>query len=104
MEKGTDHTEGINVMSDLIERQAAIDVALNFFVEYLSGAFHEDSQEELIGIFQRMPSAQPKSIQCKDCKYHRYDNNKIPYCINIDYGYGWKDDDFCSRAERREDG
>lgn len=39
-------------------------------------------------------------IRCKYCKYHHYDNG-IPYCSNIDYGYGWKDEDFCSKAERR---
>jgi len=41
-------------------------------------------------------------IRCKDCKHHRYDGN-IPYCANIDYGYGWEDNDFCSHAERREE-
>ena len=39
-------------------------------------------------------------IRCKDCKHHCY-VNKIPYCNLIDYGYGWKDNDFCSRAERK---
>ena len=39
-------------------------------------------------------------VRCKYCKHHRYDRD-IPYCDRIDYGYGWKDDDFCSRAERR---
>ena len=42
-------------------------------------------------------------IRCKDCKHHHYDNKDIPYCDRIDYGYGWKDDDFCSLAERREE-
>ena len=42
-------------------------------------------------------------IRCKDCKYHRYEG-PIPCCTKIDYGYGWTDDDFCSYAERREDG
>ena len=45
---------------------------------------------------------QPEIIHCRDCKWHRFDKDNIPYCYNIDYGYGWKDDDFCSRAERRE--
>ena len=39
--------------------------------------------------------------ECKDCKYHHYERN-IPYCANIDYGYGWKDSDFCSKAERKD--
>ena len=43
-------------------------------------------------------------IRCKDCIHHHYENGKIPYCDNIDYGYGWEDDDYCSQAERRTDG
>ena len=45
---------------------------------------------------------QPEIIRCRECKWHRFDKDNIPYCYNIDYGYGWKDDDFCSRAERRD--
>lgn len=41
-------------------------------------------------------------IRCRDCKNHHYDNDGIPYCSAIDYGYGWEDDDYCSQAERRE--
>lgn len=43
-------------------------------------------------------------IRCKDCVHHHYEKSGIPYCDRIDYGYGWKDDDFCSHAERREEG
>ena len=50
-----------------------------------------------------LPSAQPEIIHCRDCKHHHYESKGIPYCDRIDYGYGWKDDDFCSRAERRTD-
>lgn len=42
-------------------------------------------------------------IRCKDCIHHHYEKGEIPYCDRIDYGYGWKDDDFCSYAERRAD-
>ena len=51
----------------------------------------------------RLLIPQPEIIRCKDCKHHHYDSKDIPYCDRIDYGYGWKDDDFCSRAERRTD-
>ena len=58
---------------------------------------------ELIDCYEpKMPSKQPEIIHCRDCKWHRFDKDNIPYCYNIDYGYGWKDDDFCSRAERRD--
>ena len=49
---------------------------------------------------------QPEITYCRDCKYHRYEHDKtgdIPYCSNADYGYGWKDNDFCSKGERRTD-
>jgi hypothetical protein len=42
-------------------------------------------------------------VRCKYCKHHHYDNSVIPYCDRIDYGYGWEDDDFCSRADMRTD-
>ena len=42
-------------------------------------------------------------LRCKDCKYHFYENDNIPYCANIDYGYGWRDEDYCSYAERKEE-
>ena len=41
-------------------------------------------------------------IRCKDCKHHHYEKD-IPYCDRIDYGYGYKDNDYCSLAERRTD-
>ena len=47
---------------------------------------------------------QPEIIKCKNCKRHHRDNNGIPYCDKIDYGYGWQDDDFCSRAESYKEG
>ena len=40
-------------------------------------------------------------VRCKDCIYHHYDSDRIPYCELIDYGYGWHDNDFCSRGKRR---
>lgn len=43
-----------------------------------------------------------KLVTCKDCVHHHYDSHNIPYCDNIDYGYGWKDDDFCSKGEKRD--
>ena len=48
-------------MSDLIERQAAVDEALTFFIEYLGGAFDEDSQRLLAQKMNALPSAEPVS-------------------------------------------
>lgn len=41
-------------------------------------------------------------VRCKECIHHHYESKDIPYCDRIDYGYGWKDNDFCSRGERKE--
>ena len=54
-------------MHDLISRQAAIDTSLEFFVEFLGGAFHENAQKELIARIQRLQSAQPEQTDCEYC-------------------------------------
>ena len=54
-------------MKDLIERQAAIDTSLEFFVEFLGGAFHENAQKELITRFQRLSSVQTREVKCEKC-------------------------------------
>lgn len=38
-------------------------------------------------------------IRCKDCIHHHIDSDGCQYCDRIDYGYGWKDEDYCSKAE-----
>lgn len=67
-------------------------------------------QQETISSFQgtirKLNAAleeQAEIVRCKDCIYHHYTNDSahIPYCELIDYGYGWKDDEFCSRGKRR---
>ena len=57
------------MMEDLINRQAAIETSLEFFVEFLGGAFHENVQKELIEKFQRLPLAQQevRPIDYQDC-------------------------------------
>ena len=47
-------------MSDVIDRQAAIQTALEFIVEYLGGAFDEDFQKMLMERMNALPSAQPE--------------------------------------------
>ena len=58
-------------MNDLISRQKAIETALNYFVEFLGGALHENAQKELITRFRRLLSVQPerekgKWVGCDD--------------------------------------
>ena len=42
----------------------------------------------------------PALIKCKDCKHHG-EQNGSGYCMK-DGCYGWDDEDYCSRAERKE--
>lgn len=39
-------------------------------------------------------------IRCKDCKHHGKSSGE--YCLK-DGCYGWFDNDWCSRAERKEE-
>lgn len=39
-------------------------------------------------------------IYCRDC-IHWHKQNNLTYCDIIEYGYGYKPDDFCSYAERK---
>ena len=71
-------------MSDLISRQAAIDVVKGidrYFVRYI----------------EELPSAQPEIIRCKDCKW-----KQVSECVRFTEVRPFPND-FCSRAERREE-
>jgi hypothetical protein len=82
-------------VGDTVSRKAAIDALMDEFKRVPTTAIRAKNRIE------RLPSSQPEIIHCRDCKHHHYESKGIPYCDRIDYGYGWKDDDFCSRAERR---
>ena len=52
-------------------------------------------------VTKKLPSAQPEIIRCKDCKqFRRWLNTDICFCDITEAEMS--DDDFCSRAERRE--
>ena len=40
-------------------------------------------------------------VRCGECK-HWHEKDGLTYCDRIDYGYGYKADDFCSYGERKE--
>lgn len=87
-------------MSDLIDRQAAIDIASD-----LRSCISVDGYWAWVERLKRLPSAQPEIIRCKDCENLQTD--WIPhlpdrhYCGVMDSMM--KEDDFCSYAERRTD-
>ena len=49
-------------MGDLISRQDAINTVLEFFVEFLGGAFHEDDQKILMKRMNELPDAETEPI------------------------------------------
>ena len=93
-------------MDDLISRQAAID-ALHMHLMYRMGT--DSNKKRLDEWINNLPSVQPEIIRCKDCKHWR-EGTAFSYCDKL-YGMGVLDaldymvaeDDFCSRAERREE-
>jgi hypothetical protein len=94
-------------MSNLIDRQAAID-ALTKHAKWMQERYHETcSLPGMINAIEELPSAQPEIIHCGDCKYKDdgIDEDGIPFlkCLNgRSYG-GTRINDYCSWAERREE-
>ena len=88
---------------DLISRQAAIDAIQKWgLIDGLS----EGQAIEILADEEKVPSAQPEIIRCKDCKYS---SPNMVYGCRLER-YSYHDDsvrmyseDFCSKAERRED-
>ena len=95
-EKKSGKTTGI----DLIDRQEAID-ALE------SKTYRHTYLDQIVDIIKKLPSAQPKIIRCKDCKFWTYIKRTKRYWCRTDdglYDINPSPNDFCSRAERRTDG
>lgn len=69
------------------------------------------SVEEVFDVLLKLPSAQLEIIRCKDCKHYAcilYSGTQFEYgeCFGheeSDYTFEVKPDDFCSRAERKDD-
>lgn len=94
-------------MSDLISRQAAIDAPFKKF-DMATGVTWIPLE-----YIEKLPSAQPEIVLCGDCLFgHIYfdihNNTKMDSWVECTNPYGlYRDvscDDFCSYAERREDG
>jgi hypothetical protein len=87
-----------------IKWETCFDCPLSHGCPKIKGCTNEQAIEYASQIPNDCPlSAQPEIILCKDCTHHHYDKQDIPYCDRKDYGYGWRNEDFCSRAERRND-
>ncbi len=90
---------------DTISRQAAI----NAIDECYCGGedscgepwIYKENAVEAIEMVERLPSAQPEIVRCKDCRYY---NSEEKECLDLmGHGRRWEEDDFCSYAERREE-
>ena len=88
-------------MDDLISRQAAIDEIDEWIKAFRENVHKESAADARFirdGIIQ-LPSAQPEIIRCKGCKYWREDHT----CREHSLVSPMMADEFCSRAERREE-
>lgn len=83
-------------MTRLIEEEEAFKVLSAY---YKHSTPVQDSA--LHDALSRVPTAVPV-IRCKDCKHHG-EQYGTGYCMK-DGCYGWYDEDYCSRAERRGEG
>ena len=87
-----------NLATDCISRSAAIDACTKVKV----GAFpHDAGVNNSIKALKALPAAQPEIIRCKDCKWF----GEIGCAIEIvDDSDRPNENDFCSFAERKDNG
>ena len=102
-------------MNDLISRQQAID-ALEEQLDYLQMLNKDENpkaESKWYGVnwarntIADLPSIQPEIIYCKNCKHHwtykSMDRMPIERC-DLEQTFYDAEHDFCSLAERRENG
>ena len=86
-------------MEDLISRQDAIEAVQNRHMML------NKEKVLLINDLEKLPSAQPEIVRCKDCKYmtEHYDTDgNVPYWTCSEWDSGTDYDGFCHYAERRD--
>lgn len=95
-------------MSDLIERQAAIEAARRHEVELPlyspkeTDIFWNDAIDVICNELESLPSAEPKIIHCRDCEYGEIDQDGWWFCTNFGGQVGESDGSgFCADAEKR---
>ena len=90
-------------MNDFISKQAAIE-ALDGEIE-ITGRTNAEAVKGYVRLvkdrLERLPSAQPEIIRCKDCKFYRQEIDMCdePYSTAHNVVH---EDDYCSRAERKD--
>lgn len=88
--------------SDLISRQAAIDLIEDIETKRLKGEVGLMYAPAIKGL-RNLPPAQPEITHCKNCKHHQDEEPGMVYCPGV-IG-GWVGEDWhCADGERKEDG
>ena len=83
---------------DTIGRQAAIDAAALSAAEW-DGMYVQDINGRIREALEKLPSAQPEIIRCRNCKFANGDSR-----ICMKFGHSPIGElDFCAWAERRTD-
>ena len=93
-------------MSDLIDRQAAIDAfGLSEKTRKYGGdhsGYDTRMLYEIQDTLESLPSAQPEIIRCKDCKHYLHDEEYgFDWCNRMSGVFRAKPDGFCSWAVMR---
>jgi len=94
-------------VGDTISRQAAIDAALSFIVEYCGAAFDENMQIGLKQCLDGLPSAEPEPHYCRECKWSQcyltecVNTGMLWYCLN--WGDETDEEGYCHEFKRRTD-
>ena len=91
---------------DCISRQAAIDALRKEYGGIKNANMDGDFlADEIEFVLSKLPSAQLEIIRCKDCRWYKKERgwNGIEYTVCKLSRPIRKEDDFCSRAERRTD-
>ena len=102
-------------MSELIERQAAIDAVMEYgaiWMEYTDAMDNgeiaqialNNAKSTMIRILKELPSAQPEIITCGECRHRDPEDKKCDCGHAIIWQLPRDDNWYCADAERRTDG
>lgn len=100
-----DEVEEVLTAGDCISRAVAIE-AVDDLPNCYNGYSDTYDKACIIGVLEQLPSAQPEIIRCKDCVYVSPNTKKgceLRRWRWFDGSEFMDGDDYCSRAERREE-
>lgn len=97
-------------MSDLIDRQDAID-AVNAYLGLSAVSRTIQNMTSIQEILENLPSAEPKIIKCKDCKWWEKEGGYCHAIKHCHYTRNWEiqiyrtypQNFYCADAEPREE-